>query len=448
MNPFEAWIFACLLNALWQIPLLFAAAWIAARLARRLGPQMEHRAWVGALFLQSVLPFCRLSLNDLWLLAQRFAFWDSADSPGHGAVRVILGPGTVGVSRLLHLPAALITALTLLYAVCLLYAASRLAWGLWRTEAMRRQAQPIDLAADARIRLERIRRWFGLVYAIDIADSSVISGPLSVGIGRPALLLPAGFLDRVSGEDLDTVFAHELAHMRRRDFALNLLYGVIALPFAWHPLLRLTRAHIAETRELACDAMAADAVHGSENYARSLLRLASMLPDRAAPGILHAIGIFDANIFERRIMNLMRNRPETRGLRRLAVVVACGLIAFTAGASALALRLDAGADSQPPKNPTKIHVRADALKIVSQIEPVYPPEAKKNNNTIDGAVLLNVDIGKDGAPESIVVAKSLRDDYDKSAIDAVRQWRWEPFLLNGDPIVVATTITVQYSTEP
>jgi len=70
------------------------------------------------------------------------------------------------------------------------------------------------------------------------------------------------------------------------------------------PLLWLTRARLAETREMVCDDLAAEAVGGREGYARSLLRLARMLSDRKAPRILHAIGILDANIFERRVMYL------------------------------------------------------------------------------------------------------------------------------------------------
>jgi Gram-negative bacterial TonB protein C-terminal len=46
------------------------------------------------------------------------------------------------------------------------------------------------------------------------------------------------------------------------------------------------------------------------------------------------------------------------------------------------------------------------------------------------------------------VSKSLRSDYDESAVAAVKQWRWETYLLNGDPIEVETTITVQYSLKP
>jgi len=62
----ESWVFTYLLNSLWQTPLVFVAAWIAARLARQAGPRMEHRVWVGALFLEVFLPMCELQLNLPW----------------------------------------------------------------------------------------------------------------------------------------------------------------------------------------------------------------------------------------------------------------------------------------------------------------------------------------------------------------------------------------------
>ncbi len=46
---------------------------------------------------------------------------------------------------------------------------------------------------------------------------------------------------------------------------------------------------------------------------------------------------------------------------------------------------------------------------------------------------------------NIRVLKSLRNDYDESALDAVRQWRWKPYLLNGDPIAVETSVNIIFS---
>ena len=64
---------------------------------------------------------------------------------------------------------------------------------------------------------------------------------------------------------------------------------------------------------------------------------------------------------------------------------------------------------------------------------------------MQGKVVLDAVIGKDGSMENIKVVKSVRDDLDRSAIDAVKQWKYQPYLLNGDPIEVETTINIIYS---
>ncbi len=56
MKALELWVMGYVLNSLWQVPLVFAAAWVAARMLRSAGPRAEHRVWVGALLLEAVVP--------------------------------------------------------------------------------------------------------------------------------------------------------------------------------------------------------------------------------------------------------------------------------------------------------------------------------------------------------------------------------------------------------
>jgi TonB family protein len=169
-----------------------------------------------------------------------------------------------------------------------------------------------------------------------------------------------------------------------------------------------------------------------------------MLSDSAAPRILHAIGIFDANIFERRVMNLTRKSLEIGRARRLAIIGACALVALVTCASALALRMDVTepAAQGPNTNPKSINVKPEALTIVSKVSPVYPADAKKDR--VQGTVELAAVIGKDGTVENLSVVSG-PDALQKSALDAVKDWRYQPFLLNGDPIEVKTTIKVIYT---
>jgi TonB family protein len=440
----ESHVLAYLLNSLWQVPLVLCAALIAARLARRIGPQTEHRVWVGALLLEVVLPLCHFKLNELGRQAWGLVLWLSHGEAVDGHVHVLLDSGAAAPVALPWQTALALAAVAMAYVCALLYFAARLGWGIWTTETLRRRATRLVLDPEMTGKIAAFGFGNG---AVQFATSSTISGPATVGVRNQTLLLPPGFLDKLSAEEFDALLAHEIAHMQRQDFVKNLLYGFLALPAVYHPLLWLTRQRLAETRELVCDAMAAEAVGGREGYARSLLRLARMLSDRRAPRILHAIGILDANIFERRVMYLTRKSLETRGAQRVAIAVACALLAIATCTSALALRMEVTEPSTqnpapPTQTPKKIAVKDTYLNVVTKVPPVYPVDAKTAK--ITGTVALDAIIGKDGSVENLKVLSG-PTELQQSALDAVKQWKYKPFLLNGDPIDVETTIKVIYT---
>ena len=440
MRTLEIWLLAYALNSLWQVPLMFCVAWIVARLMRRLGPAMEHRVWLTALLLEVILPACVLRLAGLWSQLRHFILGASADPGGH--VRVTIGAAnTHGIATLI--PPRVLSVVLIAYACSVLYFCLRLAWGVWQTYRMTRQA------ATATIPHEVVAAWARYETGAKITISTRVSGPVTVGIWRRALLLPTEFLESVNEGDLNAVLAHESSHIRRRDFAKNLVYELLSLPVNYHPLLWATRSRLAETREMICDTQAAAAVAGRDKYARSLLRLASMLSDRGPARTLHAIGIFDANIFERRIMNLTQKKVEVRGASRWITVAACGAIALATCTSAVALRMDLTApQAEQTESHGKLKVDAKKLVILSKPNPVYPAQAKADKDILNGPVVLSVIIGKDGSAEQIRVKQSLRKDYDSSALDAVREWKWQPYLLNGQPTEIETTVTVTFSITP
>jgi len=79
--------------------------------------------------------------------------------------------------------------------------------------------------------------------------------------------------------------------------------------------------------------------------------------------------------------------------------------------------------------------------MIHKVDPVYPREAKKKH--VKGDVLLKVLINKNGQVADVAVVKGdpmLTD----AAMDAVKQWRFKPYLLNGEPIEVETTEAVSF----
>jgi TonB family protein len=244
---------------------------------------------------------------------------------------------------------------------------------------------------------------------------------------------------------MEAAIAHECAHMQRRDFAKNLLYRVLTLPIAYHPAAWMMQARMVETREMVCDAMAADAVAGRERYARSLLRLAETLLEGRRGQNIHAIGIFDANDFERRVMKLTMKRMEVGMARRVVVMAACVALGMGTGASAMMLhmRVATPTATQDEGQGKALTVKAGVMagNILSKVTPVYPKEAKEQK--IQGAVVLKAVIGKDGHIENLE-ATSGPDELQASALAAVKQWVYKPYLLNGNPVEVETTITVNF----
>ena len=453
MTGFEDFVISYLVNAAWQAPLVVGAAWCAARLARAHGPAVQHRIWVAALLIEAGLPPLPHELIYVASAVRSMLAALSPNASSGGSVSIAFGPVTASPTGVLLLPAAARNVVFSVYVATVLFFAMRLVWRVWNAERLLQRAYFVELPHGARARWRKLQgdRSGGRA-ATRAGISASIASPIAVGMLRPALLFPTGFVEQATPEDLDAVLGHESAHLLRRDLLKNLLYQAIALPIAWHPVVALTQARISETREMVCDQFASEALESRERYAHSLVRLAGMFKHNDVTQPFHAIGILGANTLERRVMKLTETIHAPGRIRRFATLAACGLIAAATCSSALALRLNVeaprGAAAVALLSQLKIEGGVMAEQVLKKTQPVYPVQAKADKNIVDGPVVLDAIIGKDGKIEKLTVLKSLRADYDKSALDAVRDWEYKPYLLNGEPTEVETTITVTYSHNP
>ncbi len=106
----------------------------------------------------------------------------------------------------------------------------------------------------------------------------------------------------------------------------------------------------------------------------------------------------------------------------------------------------AGRTAPPPPKPTVTRTRVggavQAAKLVNRVQPLYPPLARQTR--ISGTVKLHAIIGKDGTVQQLQVVSG-HPLLVQAALDAVKQWRYQPTLLNGDPVEVDTEIDVIFS---
>lgn len=258
------------------------------------------------------------------------------------------------------------------------------------------------------------------------------------------MLLPAEFIGKVETRDLDAALAHELAHVQRNDFVKNVVYAVLMLPVAYHPCAWLLQKAVAESRETVCDAMAAEALEGRKKYARSLLRLAMAIPAGLRGRATAAVGIFEGNTLERRVGIMMDRGKRLKGVSRVVAMAAVLLMTTAAVVSMVGTHVTVRAADTTAGKTHKPHVSSGvmAARIVKEVQPKYPEAAKKAR--IQGTVVLSATIGKDGIVEDLKVVSGPKE-LQLSSIDAVRQWTYKPFLLNGSPVEVETTISVVYS---
>lgn len=447
MSATEAFVLGYLLNSAWQAPLLFAAGWVGSRLLRRVGTQGEHWMWVGTLAAATVVPAC--NLHGLRSVGAAWRRWGGGGqvAPGGATSRFTLGPADVAGA--LRIDPALGHAAVVVYLLVLLYSCGRLLWGVGRGHALCRDAVPLRLLADAERSWERCCQRFGVADA-ELASSDEIQGPVTLGIWRRLLLAPTGFVEAAEPGDLEAALAHEFAHMRRRDYGKNLLYEVLSLPVKFHPFTLLIKSQVAQSRELLCDEMAAGAMGRNREYAKSLLRLAAMISRGSPARNVHAIGIFDANILERRVMNLTVKRVEVKAMARLAAGAACVVLGVAACGTAMALRMEVKAAAATAKHSdeAKEHTAVTPPTILSRKSPVYPAQARADKNTVNGTVMVKVMVGEDGKADAIQIVKSLRPDYDRSALDAVKDWTFTPAMRDGKPIAVEMNISINYELFP
>jgi protein TonB len=100
----------------------------------------------------------------------------------------------------------------------------------------------------------------------------------------------------------------------------------------------------------------------------------------------------------------------------------------------------------PPKpvrsGPVRVGGAVQAARLVNRVQPLYPPLARQTR--ISGTVKLHAIIGKDGTVQQLQVLSG-HPLLVQSALDAVKQWRYQPTLLNGEPVDVDTEVDVIFS---
>jgi beta-lactamase regulating signal transducer with metallopeptidase domain/uncharacterized membrane protein YkoI len=358
MRTISELLLTFLLNACWQIALITAVAALCGWLLRRTTARYQHLLWVIALALSfglSVLSCLPLS-GGAYSSEQPRTLVQAVSGDFVPAPQIIpdaqplppsLPPTTLDEAPpFITFNRNVATIIIAFYLLFLCYQSIKLFIAWRRAMILRGSARLIDLPDHVRTTVRESQTALG-VRRVRVLCSTSIPTPIAVGSLDPLIILPEQLLQETDRGVLTAAIGHELVHIKRRDYLLNLIYELISLPISFHPVTALIKRRIRETRELGCDELVIEKLLDAAVYARSLVHLASSAVNMSRPTTTITVGIADADILEERVMSILR-RPKTNTRRKKLLLIAAALIFIVPCVAAAPFAFRIGVDSRYP----------------------------------------------------------------------------------------------------
>ncbi|MFC2134216.1 M56 family metallopeptidase [Bacteroidota bacterium] len=108
---------------------------------------------------------------------------------------------------------------------------------------------------------------------VKFAESAIIKAPVAIGYLKPVILLPLGTLTGLPASQIEAILVHELAHIARADYIINILQSIIETIFFYHPAVWWISSTVRKERENCCDDIAVEITGDSFNYAKALVNV-------------------------------------------------------------------------------------------------------------------------------------------------------------------------------
>jgi TonB family protein len=258
--------------------ILLTGAWAVSIALRRRSSALRHHVWAAAILASTALPFFVLLL-PAWhstALGNAAALWNPAH-PGALRTSIPTVPATtVQVAASSSVAGKLALFAFLVWALGFVLMALRLFAGLGRLAWVSMRAHPL-FEDDWMSHVLQLSKLFVVARSVRLLQSgSSATMPLTWGIFRPAIVLPMGAA-RWSQERRRIVLSHELAHIARHDWTLQICAELARALYWFHPLLWLAAARLRQESERACDDAVLLSGVAPSHYASQLLDLARTL---------------------------------------------------------------------------------------------------------------------------------------------------------------------------
>jgi bla regulator protein BlaR1 len=181
-----------------------------------------------------------------------------------------------------------------------------------------------EVSEEFKHKIELFSQQIGIGQSIRLVQSELVKVPVVVGWLKPVILLPIGIVTQLTPEQLDSILWHELAHIRRRDYLVNILQALVETVFFFNPGLLWLSSLIRGEREACCDDMVISQMNKKANYLEALLSFG--FGEFQDTGL--AMGIGSGNQLRDRLKRMINQENKRLSIAEKAVL-GFGLVLLT-----------------------------------------------------------------------------------------------------------------------
>ena len=378
-----------LIHSLWQGLVLAAVTGLIVVFTRRRQPTTRYKLLIGAMaifFLSTLITFFNAFDNHIQL-------------DGNAIANPIIENGAVNV---VHADVQEVSILTktknylnnhhqILVMVWLLIVCARciqLSIGLNRLSYLRKTAV-FEVDDEWKDKIAVLAKKLGIKQIIGIAESNLTKVPLVIGHLKPLILIPVGLLTAIQPKQIEAILIHELAHIYRRDYLVNILQSFMEIMFFFNPAVLWLSALIRTERENCCDDIAIKETSSKINYISALVSCQEY--QLAAPDF--AMAFSKKGELKNRVQRLVYNSNQSLNKLEKSMIALCivavgfGLLAFSKVKKIGEIIVDNKATVQK----TSISLQQDSLKRLKELQKLQSETDQKNAKSLNIATSLQQD---------------------------------------------------------
>ena len=406
---------SALLHFVWQGMVVAIVLWIALFLLRNRSANARYLTCCGALAILVLAP-----------LVTAVALYRSP-APDVGVLQPHdqVTTGSVAAKPAARMPIDWIATLQPwalpVWSFGVLLCSMRLVWGCRQIAVLRRRGAAADESVRALVAVLAGRMRVSRAVRVLIAPES--ESPSVIGWLRPAILLPAATLLHLTPEQLEAILAHELAHIRRHDYLVNLLQIAAETLLFYHPAVWWTSARMRHEREFCCDDLAVSCCD-KLSYARALTRLERLRV--TAPAM--AMGSTGGSMLFRiqRLLGAGANDyapSKLLGIAALALGIGCLVLTTHHARAQQPANVGVAFDVTAPEDGPGIKVDLQGSSLLHRTAVEYPGSAWERR--IEGTVLVEATTDSSGAVNDARILAG-PSELRKAALQSVLQWHFAP----------------------